>query len=251
MIKDIAIEKMKSASNYVITFLKWALISIIIGVVGGCVGALFHMSVNYANIIFTMHDWFVLFLPIGGIIIVAMYKACKMLENKGTDSIISSIRNDEKVPISLAPLIFVSTVITHLCGGSAGREGAALQLGGSIGSNIGRLFKLDEKDIHMVVMCGMSAVFSALFGTPITAAVFALGVTSVGIMYYSALVPCLMSSLAAFLVTRFAGLEPTRFAITVIPQTGVITILQTILISALCAELSIIFCATMHYTARY
>ncbi len=251
MIKDIAIEKMKSASNYVITFLKWALISIIIGVVGGCVGALFHMSVNYANIIFTMHDWFVLFLPIGGIIIVAMYKACKMLENKGTDSIISSIRNDEKVPISLAPLIFVSTVITHLCGGSAGREGAALQLGGSIGSNIGRLFKLDEKDMHMVVMCGMSAVFSALFGTPITAAVFALGVTSVGIMYYSALVPCLMSSLAAFLVTRFAGLEPTQFAITVIPQTGVITILQTILISALCAELSIIFCATMHYTARY
>lgn len=97
---------MKSASNYVITFLKWALISIIIGVVGGCVGALFHMSVNYANIIFTMHDWFVLFLPIGGIIIVAMYKACKMLENKGTDSIISSIRNDEKVPILLAPLIF-------------------------------------------------------------------------------------------------------------------------------------------------
>ena len=159
--------------------LKWALISIIIGVVGGCVGALFHMSVNYANIIFTMHDWFVLFLPIGGIIIVAMYKACKMLENKGTDSVISSIRNDEKVPISLAPLIFVSTVITHLCGGSAGREGAALQLGGSIGSNIGRLFKLDEKDMHRVVMCGMSAVFSALFGTPITAAVFALGVTSV------------------------------------------------------------------------
>ena len=82
MIKDIAIGKMKSASNYVITFLKWALISIIIGVVGGCVGALFHMSVNYANIIFTRHDWFVLFLPIGGIIIVAMYKACKMLENK-------------------------------------------------------------------------------------------------------------------------------------------------------------------------
>ena len=160
MIKDIAIGKMKSASNYVITFLKWALISIIIGVVGGCVGALFHMSVNYANIIFTMHDWFILFLPIGGIIIVAMYKACKMLENKGTDSIISSIRNDEKVPILLAPLIFVSTVITHLCGGSAGREGAALQLGGSIGSNIGRLFKLDEKDMHMVVMCGMSAVFS-------------------------------------------------------------------------------------------
>lgn len=82
MIKDIAIGKMKSASNYVITFLKWALISIIIGVVGGCVGALFHMSVNYANIIFTMHDWFVLFLPIGGIIIVECTKRVKCLKTR-------------------------------------------------------------------------------------------------------------------------------------------------------------------------
>lgn len=119
---------MKSASNYVVYVFEMGVISIITGVVGGCVGALFHMSVNYANIIFTMHDWFVLFLPIGGIIIVAMYKACKMLENKGTDSIISSIRNDEKVPISLAPLIFVSTVINASLRRRAGREGAALRL---------------------------------------------------------------------------------------------------------------------------
>lgn len=251
MIKEIIFHKIKSASEYVRVFLKWAGISVIIGIVGGCVGALFHASVNEANVIFSKYDKLILLLPFGGLLIVAMYKKCNMLNNKGTDSVLASIRNDKGVPLLLAPLIFISTVITHLLGGSAGREGAALQLGGSIGSNIGRLFRLDEKDIHMVIMCGMSGVFSALFGTPITAAVFALGITSVGIMYYSGLVPCLMSSLTAYLIIKLFGIAPTHFDMIYTPPATLITILQTMLIAVLCAELSIIFCTVMHYTARY
>lgn len=251
MIKEIIFHKIKSASEYVRVFLKWAGISVIIGIVGGCVGALFHASVNEANVIFSKYDKLILLLPFGGLLIVAMYKKCNMLNNKGTDSVLASIRNDKGVPLLLAPLIFISTVITHLLGGSAGREGAALQLGGSIGSNIGRLFRLDEKDIHMVIMCGMSGVFSALFGTPITAAVFALGITSVGIMYYSGLVPCLMSSLTAYLIIKLFGIAPTHFDMIYTPPATLITILQTMLIAVLCAELSIIFCTAMHYTARY
>lgn len=249
--KKLVLHKIKSASNYVLTFLNWGFIAAIIGTIGGIVGGVFHSSVVEANVFFEKYDKLIFLLPIGGLVIVALYKKCKMLENKGTDSVIDSIRNDKKVPFSLAPLIFISTVITHLLGGSAGREGAALQLGGSIGSNIGKLFKLDEKDMHMVVMCGMSAVFSALFGTPITAAVFALAVTSVGIMYYSGLVPCLISSLTAYLITTLAGIPPTHFSLTYVPDVGVVSILQTVLIAALCAELSIIFCTSMHYTARY
>lgn len=251
MIKEIIFHKIKSASEYVRVFLKWAGISVIIGIVGGCVGALFHASVNEANVIFSKYDKLILLLPFGGLLIVAMYKKCNMLNNKGTDSVLASIRNDKGVPLLLAPLIFISTVITHLLGGSAGREGAALQLGGSIGSNIGRLFRLDEKDIHMVIMCGMSGVFSALFGTPITAVVFALGITSVGIMYYSGLVPCLMSSLTAYLIIKLFGIAPTHFDMIYTPPATLITILQTMLIAVLCAELSIIFCTAMHYTARY
>ena len=249
--KELVVHKIKSASNYILTFLKWGLIAVIIGLIGGVVGGVFHSSVVEANVFFEKYDKLIFLLPIGGLVIVFLYKKCRMLENKGTDSVIDSIRNDEKVPFSLAPLIFISTVITHLLGGSAGREGAALQLGGSIGSNIGKFFKLDEKDMHMVVMCGMSAVFSALFGTPITAAVFALGVTSVGIMYYSGLVPCLTSSLTAYLITTLAGIPPTHFSLTYVPSVAVVTILQTVLISVLCAELSIIFCTSMHYTSRY
>ncbi len=249
--KEIISKKLKSASNYVITFLKWGLIAIVVGIVGGVVGGLFHKSVTYANEIFTKYDKMILFLPLGGLLIIFLYKKGKMLNNTGTNSVIDSIRSDKGVPIILAPLIFIGTFITHLLGGSAGREGAALQIGGSIGSGVGRLFRLDEKDMHMVIMCGMSAVFSALFGTPITAAVFALGITSVGVMYYSCLVPCLLSSLTAYLLTLMAGLEPTHFLLAVIPEVSVMIVLKTILIGALCAELSIIFCTAMHYTARY
>ena len=105
--------------------------------------------------------------------------------------------------------------------------------------------------MHMVIMCGMSGVFSALFGTPITAAFFALGITSIGIIYYSGLVPCLISSLTAYLITVIAGIEPTYFPMIYVPTVSVITILQTVLIAVLCAELSINFCTIMHYTARY
>lgn len=251
MIKEIMLHKLKSASNYVFAFLKWGLIAVIIGVVGGVVGSLFHTSINFASIFFKKYDNLILLLPFGGLVIVAIYKKCGMLENKGTDSVIDSIRSNKGVPFALAPLIFISTVITHLFGGSAGREGAALQLGGSIGSAIGKLFRIDETDMRMVIMCGMSGVFSALFGTPITAAFFALGITSVGTMYYSGIVPCLVSSLAAYLITVLAGIEPTFFPILYIPPVSVVTVLQTILIAVLCAELSIIFCTVMHYTARY
>ena len=176
LIKQIIILKIKSALDYLTVFFKWTFIAVIIGAVGGAVGALFHVSVTRSNELFTRYDKLILLLPLGGLLIVAMYKKTKMLGNKGTDGILASIRGAGDVPFVLAPLIFVSTVITHLLGGSAGREGAALQLGGSIGTGIGKLFRLDQKDMHMVVMCGMSALFSALFGTPITAAFFALGV---------------------------------------------------------------------------
>ena len=107
----------------------------------------------------------------------------------GTNSGSFNIRSKDDVPLKSAPLIFVSRVLTHLTGGSAGREGAAIQLGGSIANQLGRWIHLDEEDRHVIVMCGMSAAFSALFGTPMAAAVFALEVVSVGVMYYTALMP--------------------------------------------------------------
>ena len=151
----------------------------------------------------------------------------------------------------MAPLIFISTVLTHLCGGSAGREGAALQMGGSIGSTIGRILHLDEKDRIVLVMCGMSAAFSALFGTPMAATIFAMEVESVGIMYYAALLPC---ALSAIIASRFAvnmGINPESFLIQEVPEFTVQNSLKVVILAILCAYLSAFFCVMLHTANRY
>ncbi|MGN1442727.1 MAG: chloride channel protein, partial [Acutalibacteraceae bacterium] len=224
----------KRLAVYVLSFFKWLFLAAVTGGIGGFVGVAFHISVEKVTELRVAHGWILYLLPVGGIVIAGLYKLCK-LESQGTDRVIDSIRDDKGVPFMLAPLIFVSTVITHLLGGSAGREGAALQLGGSIGSQVGKLFRLDEKDMHLVILCGMSSVFSALFGTPITAAVFALEVISVGVVYYAGLVPCLVSGLVAYWISLWCKVEPVRFALTSHPEYTPSNFLRVSLLAALCA----------------
>ena len=187
-------------------------------------------------------------LDVGGLLIAAIYRLTKM-ENKNTNAIIDAIHFGDKVPLLLVPAIYLSTVITHLFGGSAGREGAALQIGGSLGCYIGRLFHLDEKDMRIATLCGMSAVFSALFGTPLTATIFALEVISVGVFYYSALVPCIVASLAALAIANAFGIAPTQFtfAFAAAPK---LLLLRVAALAAVCSLMSILFCVTMHGTER-
>ena len=186
-----------------------------------------------------------LLLPIG-LAIIGLYELLKVKPHVGTNDIISSIRTSEKVPILLVPLVFVGTVLTHLGGGSAGREGAALQIGGGIGQQIGRALRLDEKDLHLMTLCGMSGLFAALFGTPLTATIFAIEVISIGVVYYSALIPCLSASLTAFAVTRFFGVDAVAFKLNFVPQLNALTFVKVIILSAVLAGVSILFCAAMH-----
>lgn len=190
-----------------------------------------------------------LLLPVGGLVIAGLYKLSGK-KDIGTNEILDAVRSPQGVPALLAPLIFVSTVITHLFGGSAGREGAALQLGGSIAGLIGKIARLDEKDMHIMTMCGMSAVFSALFGTPITAAVFALGVISVGVIYYAGLLPCVVSAFVAYFISTLMGTEPVAFTVSNIPAFSLKSCLLTALLAAICALLSIGFCLGLHGTHK-
>ncbi len=160
--------------------------------------------------------------------------------------VLSTIHAETELPFKMAPLIFMSTIITHLFGGSAGREGAALQLGGSIGNQLGRWFKFDEKDKRIVVMCGMSAAFSAMFGTPIAAAIFSMEVVSVGVMYYAALVPCVFASLVASKVAVHMGIGPDVFKILDVPGFHVVSSIKIIILALFCAGLSVIFCISLH-----
>jgi len=247
--KYFVLRKIYSIRKYCITFVKWITIALIVGATGGGVGALFSKAVIWVTGIRQANSWIIYLLPVGGLAIIGLYKLSKMSEDAGTNLIISSIRTNIDVPMVMAPLIFVSTVITHLLGGSAGREGAALQLGGSIGAKIGSLLKLDERDMSLVIMCGMSAVFSALFGTPLTAAFFAMEVISVGVIYYAGLVPCIASALVAFEISTFFGNKPEAFEISeYIPKLAPVSLLQTAVLAAGCALVSIIFCMAMKYT---
>ena len=244
-------QMIKSTLNYIKTLVKWSIVAIVVGIVCGLVGSAFHLSVDYVTHLREEYRWIILLLPLGGVAIVAIYKICRFEVNMGTNRVIESVRSDKKVPTRMAPLIFASTVITHLFGGSAGREGAALQLGGSIGYRFGKIFRLGEKDMHLVVLLGMSAVFAALFGTPLTATVFVLEVISVGVIYYAGLVPCIISSVVAYNVSLFFGITPVRFLTVAMQPATASVMLKTVVLAILCALVSILFCTAIKKCEHY
>ncbi len=250
MFKNKLKQKTKSANEYVKTFIKWIILATLTGGVGGIAGTFFNKCIVYVTRIRNKNEWIILLLPLGGLLIVFLYRVCKMEKNTGTNNVIKSVRSEEKVPFVLAPLIFVGTVITHLFGGSVGREGAALQLGGSIGEMTGRLLRLNENDMHVVRMCGMSTVFSALFGTPLTATIFALEVISVGIIHYSAFIPCLLSAVLSYKISLLFGVMPETYILPFTPFLSMATFAKTIVIGIVCAVVSIFFCVGIFGTNK-
>ena len=231
-----------------ISAVKWVIFSILSGILIGSVGTLFDKAMTFVTGARADHPWLICLLPVGGLAIVGCYYLLHAQNDAGTNLVISAIQSGDHLPVRLAPLIFLSTLTTHLLGGSAGREGAALQLGGSLGGGLGSLLRLDEKDKHVMIMCGMSAAFSALFGTPLAAAIFSMEVISVGIMYYSALVPCVIASLVAHGIASMAGAVPETFVISQIPDFTVISAVKISVLAILCALVSILFCVTLHGT---
>ena len=231
-----------------LTLLRWLLVSGLTGVACGLVGAAFYYVVSFVTAARQAHGWLLFCLPLAGLFIVWSYRVLGMENDSGTNQIIASVRSGEKPPLRLALLIFVSTALTHLTGGSAGREGAALQIGGSVAASIGRLLRLGERNMNLIVMCGMSAVFTALFGTPLSATVFSLEVVSVGIVHYSALFPCLLASLVTTGVTRLLGVHPEGYVLMGGPALDWQFMLRTGLLAVACALLSMAFCELMHRT---
>lgn len=240
----------KKPTKYIKTFIKWVVVAIFIGAVGGVIGSLFHLSVDYVTETREHNTWLIYLLPVGGLLIVGLTKLLRAEGVMNTNKVIDAVRSDSKVRLITAPLIFISTVITHLFGGSAGREGAALQLGGSIGYNVGKLVRLNKRDMHIVVMAGMSAVFTALFGTPMTATIFSLEVISVGVMYYAALIPCIIASITAYLTAGLFKIPPVRFTVGAFPEISALVIVKVLAITIACAVVSIFFCFMIKSTEK-
>lgn len=233
--------------NYGKSFVKWLVLSALVGLAGGLVGSIFHLSIDYVTDLRGKQGWLIFCLPLAALAITGLYRIFRKSGKLDTNRVLEAVRGDEKVPFIMTPLIFISTVLTHLVGGSAGREGAALQLGGSIGYRLGRWFRLSAEDLRMLVMSGMSAVFAALFGTPITALFFVIEVTDVGLMSYAALFPCMISAMTASRLALGFGLHPVRFALSAVPAFDASIALKVGILALLCVVVSILFCQTIHF----
>lgn len=237
--------------KYIKMFIKWILISTVVGVICGLVGTGFHICLDYVTEVRTHNTYFIYFLPIAALIIVAMYTHFKVKGNIDTNRVIKSVRKDGDIPFVMVPLIFISTAITHLFGGSSGREGAALQIGGGIGYNLGKILKLEKYDIRIITMSGMSAVFSALFGTPVAAAVFSLEVISVGTLNFTGFLACIIASVVSFYISALLGVMPVNFNSVVIEALSLEIALKVIVLAVLCAIVSILFCMSLKHGKIY
>ncbi len=231
-------------AQYALAFLKWIIAGLTIGVIGGLLGAAFHLSVEYLAGVRVAHPFVLYFLPLGGLLIALMYRLSKV--NPSVNDVLETVRTSEKLHVLMIPLIFISTIITQFLGGSAGKEGAAVQMGGAAGYQLGRLMRVNDKDSPIFVMCGMSAVFAAVFGTPITASVFAIEMISVGIMYYSALIPCITAALVGWQTASLLGVTLVKLPELPVTEMSFSAVGWTVLTAVCCAFISVVYCAGLH-----
>ena len=239
-------DKLSTPKAYIVTFLKWGLFGLLMGVLGGLLGAGFHHALHFVTHLRAEHNWLIFLLPVGGLISVGIYTLFQQRSNRGTNQIIDAVLDGEEVSPLVAPTIFLTTATTHLFGGSAGREGAALQLGGATASLLSKVFKLGKHDRKILIMSGMSAVFAGLFGTPLTAALFCMEFESVGTLFSPALLPCYI---AAFTASRISGLLGVHAEGILLETAATITlgnIWRFLILAVLISLVGILMCWVFH-----
>lgn len=207
-------ENGRKLGRFALSFAKWALLGCLMGALGGLLGAAFHHALHFVTGIRLQFSWVIFLLPVGGLLAVGLYRLLRLRSNRGTNEIIDAVLDGQPVNPLVCPGIFLSTAITHLFGGSAGREGAALQIGGSTASLLGKLLHLKDADRTILIMSGMSAVFAGLFATPLTACLFTMEFESVGTIFSPALLPCFLAAYVASRVSGLLGVHAEGMALT-------------------------------------
>jgi H+/Cl- antiporter ClcA len=194
--------------------IKWLFILTILAALVGSLVALFLWALDQVTLVRGSQQWLLFLLPLAGILIYSIYHFWGKGSEAGNGLLIDGIHNSQtKVPARMAPLVLFTTLITHLFGGSAGREGTAVQMGGGIAAYLGKWFTLKKEDHRLILMCGMAAGFAAVFGTPLAGAVFAVEVIVIGRIQYKEFLPCYFSSIVAHLVCLAWGIQHTTYSI--------------------------------------
>ncbi len=240
------LDRIHHPEDYIRTFFKWSLLGGLIGAIGGLLGAVFHHALHFVTQVRGEYTFLVFLLPVGGLLTVGIYRLLGLRGNRGTNEIIDAALDGHPVSPLVAPAIFLSAGITHLFGGSAGREGAALQLGGSTASFLARLLRLGEEDRKVMVMAGMSAVFAGLFGTPLTATLFCMEFESVGMLFTPALLPCFLAAFTASRISALLGVHAEVFPIETLYTMDLGNAVSYLLLAVAVSMLGIVMCSVFH-----
>ncbi len=221
---------MQNLQSHLVNFIKWFLICIICGLIIGTSAAFFLYSLDQVTQCRENNLWIIYTLPIIGLLVGAMYFYIGGETKKGNDLLLEEHQDPQtKVPFKMAPLVLIGTLLTHLGGGSAGREGTAVQMGGAIADQFTSLFKLNDTERKTILIIGISAGFAAVFGTPIAAAIFALEIMLFKNIRVADIAPNFATSYIAHYTCLAWGIQHTSFTISTIPSINAITIVSTFL----------------------
>ena len=238
--------KFSTAKPYIITFLKWGLFGLLMGAWGGLLGAGFHHLLHFVTHLRQEHTWLIFLLPVAGLLSVGIYTVFRQRSNRGTNEIIDAILTGGDVSAYVSPTIILASTVTHLFGGSAGREGAALQIGASNATLISRGLRLESRDRRVLIMSGMSAVFAGLFGTPLTATLFCMEFVSVGTLFSPSLLPCYVAAFTASKVSGLLGVHAEGLLLETVTAVTLGNVWRFVILAVLVSLVGILMCWLFH-----
>ncbi|WP_339265772.1 voltage-gated chloride channel family protein [Paenibacillus sp. FSL K6-1330] len=234
-------------------FIKWIVLGSVVGLMTGSASAFFLYSLDYVTSLRMENPWLLFFLPLGGAVVSLLYYKFGKSSTKGNNLILEQIHGGtESVPLRMAPLVLIGTLITHLFGGSAGREGTAVQMGGSLSEWFGKLIRVTPADRKILLICGISGGFGSIFGTPLAGTLFGLEVLAIGLISHQALLPAFVASLVGNLIaTSLWGVSHLHYPIGEIPALSFLVILKVIFASILFGLTSRLFSELTHSLKRW
>ncbi len=228
-------------------FIKWALISSIAAILAGTASAFFLAWLDWVTEWREAHLYIIAFLPLGGFAMGWIYHKIGKSVEAGSNLLIDEIHDPKNViPLRMAPLVLIGTLATHFFGGSAGREGTAVQMGGALADQLTKPFRLTPEDRRILLMAGMSAGFASVFGTPLAGAIFGLEVLAIGRLRYEAILPCFLSGIIADAVTRAWGIHHTIYTIPLIPVLSAVNLLCAALAGIAFGVMGMLFAKLTH-----